>query len=271
MLTQAQDLIQRETVAGTGAAIGLEPFKSGDTAQTGLRLWFDDLGKGHSPVVELRPYGMKRYRCTLSFGRFAMDTIHQMQQADEEERQLARAIISTIDGLTIAPEQSPEDWVITGPEFEMQADKRIEAGRFEEDALKETCRDLVIPILAAMAELYGYDPIEERLPEDEHLLMEGEVKLSVIRRRERNPRNRLLCLRVHGHQCKVCGVKPSELYGDAGDIIEVHHLQPLSSSDGVRTYNPATDLIPVCPNCHRAAHTRRPAPWSPDELREKLS
>ena len=52
--------------------------------------------------------------------------------------------------------------------------------------LKETCSKIVVPLMAAMAELIGYDEI---LPEEllDEPAWEGAEKQSVITRRERNP------------------------------------------------------------------------------------
>jgi 5-methylcytosine-specific restriction protein A len=116
-----------------------------------------------------------------------------------------------------------------------------------------------------MAELIGYDSIEDvanpYAPE-----AEGAILQSVVLRRERNPRNRLLCLRIHGNCCKACRLKPGSVYGEAGSIIEVHHLEPLANLSVPRTYDPQTHLVPLCPNCHRAVHTRRPVPYTLAEL-----
>jgi 5-methylcytosine-specific restriction protein A len=269
MLAAKQSLILREVEEGTGAAIGLEEDRSG--MQAGLRLWFADLPRSHSPIVTLRPAGLRRFRATLAFGNFAADTIAQMNRADEEEVQLARALIASLaDSATVrfGDTQSLDDWRIRDGSFALTAEKRDIAERFEDDALAATCRELVIPMLAAMAELYGYDPVEEPVsPAGE---TEGALTVSVVRRRERNPRNRLLALRVHGELCKICGFDPAGKYPDLPSIIEVHHIQPLSSLGEPRAYDPSEDLIPLCPNCHRAVHTRRPLPWSPDELRAML-
>lgn len=270
MLSAQQDLIRREVEDGTGAAVGIEVVREG--AQAGLRLWFEDLGRGRSPIVELLPKGLKRYETRLRFGSFAGQTISQMQAADAEESQLARALVRSVsDSAEVSiPGQSLEDWQVTHGGFTIGALQKGVENRFGADALAATCRATVIPMLAAMAELYGYDPvIPPELPGAAEAL-EGAVKVSVITRRERNPRNRLLCLRIHGELCAVCRLDPKAMYGDAGSVIEVHHLQPLSSLGEPRTYDPATDLVPLCPTCHRVAHTRRPLPWSPDELRTKL-
>ena len=272
MLAEKQALIRREVEEGTGAAICLEEDRSG--VQTAIRLWFADLERSHSPMVTLRPTGLRRFEAKLAFGNFAADTIRQMRQASAEEVQLARALVASVASsadLKIGNNQTTDDWMIDNGSFTIIAEKRGIESRFDDDSVAATCRELVIPVLAAMAELYGYDPIEESAPFDQEALTEGAVKLTVVRRRERNPRNRLLCLRIHGASCKICSLSPGQLYGDAGAIIEVHHLQPLSLSGESRPYDPATDLIPLCPNCHRAVHTRRPVPWTPEELRGKLS
>ena len=271
MLAEKQALIRREVEEGTGAAICLEEDRSG--VQTAIRLWFADLERSHSPMVTLRPTGLRRFEAKLAFGNFAADTIRQMRQASAEEVQLARALVASVASsadLKIGNNQTTDDWMIDNGSFTIIAEKRGIESRFDDDSVAATCRELVIPVLAAMAELYGYDPIEESTPTDQEALTEGAVKLTVGRRRERNPRNRLLCLRIHGAACMVCSLSPGDLYGDAGGIIEVHHLQPLSLAGEPRPYDPATDLIPLCPNCHRAVHTRRPVPWTPAELRAKL-
>ena len=168
------------------------------------------------------------------------------------------------------PEQSLEDWKITGPQFSIVVEKGSLNDRYDDDTLINTCREIVTPLLGAMAELYGYDVTEDETENEVEPAMEGAVRLAVIKRRERNPRNRLLCLRIHGEVCSICKLSPKDVYGEAGSIIEVHHLQPIASIDKPRQYDPSVDLVPLCPNCHRAVHTRRPEPWSPDEVREKL-
>jgi 5-methylcytosine-specific restriction protein A len=270
MLAAQQALIQREVEDGTGTAVGIETVKDG--AQTGLRLWFDDLGRARSPIVELIPRGLKRYEARLRFGYFSAETVAQMREAQPEEKQLARALVRSAsqDAEVTIPGQSLDEWEITDGNFSIMAYKKGVEDRFGVDALTSTCRAMVIPMLAAMAELYGYDPVLPPEAPGGVGELEGAVLISVVRRRERNPRNRLLCLRIHGPTCGVCGTDPTGVYGEAGSIIEVHHIQPLSLVGEPRPYDPETDLIPLCPNCHRAAHTRRPVPWSPEKLRAML-
>lgn len=274
MLAQKKALILREVTEGTGARIRLDEDNSG--LQSGLVLSFLDLKRSHSPAVALRPKALRGYVAELTFGNFASDTLKQMQSASSEELQLARALVASVASdeavsVSISGDQDLGSWELTDGKFTITAEKRRLENRFDDDTVAATCRELVTPLLAAMAELYGYDPIEAPELPGEADAMEGAVSVRQVRRRERNPRNRLLCLRIHGERCGICSSEPRSIYGDSGSIIEVHHLQPLSDSDEPRAYDPARDLIPLCPNCHRAVHTRRPVPWSPGELRQKLA
>jgi 5-methylcytosine-specific restriction protein A len=160
--------------------------------------------------------------------------------------------------------QERGNWKITSGSFRITATVRRSADASDE-AVARISRDVVVPLMAAMAELIGYDVIEE--DDEAGHAMEGAILVSTITRRERNPRNRLLCIRLHGERCACCGLEPRTVYGDAGGIIEVHHLEALSLLEMPRPYDPAIDLAPVCPNCHRAVHTRRPIPLGLDELR----
>jgi 5-methylcytosine-specific restriction protein A len=49
-------------------------------------------------------------------------------------------------------------------------------------------------------------------------------------------------------------------FGDLGrNYIEVHHLKQIADAGGEYTIDPIADLRPVCANCHRMLHKRRPA------------
>jgi 5-methylcytosine-specific restriction protein A len=67
--------------------------------------------------------------------------------------------------------------------------------------------------------------------------------------------------------CQVCGFDFDEVYGRdyADSYIEIHHVKPLSEHEG--EVDPATDLVPLCANCHRMAHRRRTTVTSIDELK----
>lgn len=69
---------------------------------------------------------------------------------------------------------------------------------------------------------------------------------------------------IDDYTCQVCGFR-FELQGK--QVIECHHLNPLSAGD-VRITN-INDLISVCPTCHRIIHLRKP-PFTPDEVKKLL-
>ena len=102
-----------------------------------------------------------------------------------------------------------------------------------------------------------------------HLVSDAEGR-KIIRQHvtyERSVRNRALAIEKHGTNCKVCSFNFDEVYGRqyANSYIEIHHLKPLAKYEG--EVDPATDLVPLCANCHRMAHRRRTAVTSIEELR----
>lgn len=266
MIAGKKDLILRELEEGTGAAIAAAVDRGG--RRSGLRIWFGDLDQKNGPVAELKPYGLKGHVVGLSFGSFSGEVIGQIRKASSEDVQLARALIASIRSdieVDVFGQNTP-DWTVRSGSFRMTARIRDQDHPNEDAAIIATCRDVIVPMMAAMAELIGYDVLEEGL-DDELPAFEGAILRSVVQRRERNPRNRLLCIRIHGERCLVCGLEPQRAYGAAGSIIEVHHLEPVASLIEPRPYDPRTDLVPLCPTCHRALHTRRPTPFSIEELK----
>jgi 5-methylcytosine-specific restriction protein A len=267
MIVDRKALILSELLDGTGAAFSASARQNG--LRQSLRIWFADLDEIHGPLIELHPFGLRGHRVRLSFGNFAGLVISQMKSASAEDMQLARALVSSIRPSIIVevPGQTLEDWEIKDGSFQINAIIRDLENANSDSALVSTCREVIVPLMAAMAELIGYDVIDNSgaLPNEPDF--EGAILRSTVRRRERNPRNRLLCIRIHGEKCAVCGLEPKLRYGKAGAVIEVHHLQPLANLEKPRPYDPKTDLIPLCPTCHRAAHTSRPVPYTPDQLK----
>jgi len=265
MIARSQELILRELEEGTGASIAVEVNDAG--LRSALRIWFSDLEEQRGPIAELRPHGLKGHRVELAFGRFSAPILSQIASAKPEDIQLARALVSSIgsNARVEFEDQLTTDWLVRDGRFRITATIRHGDSPDTDAAITQTCREVIVPIMAAMAELIGYDPIEDIAIYDAPAA-EGAILQSVVLRRERNPRNRLLCVRIHGNCCKACHIDPRSSYGEAGSIIEVHHLEPLANVSAPRTYDPRTDLVPLCPNCHRAVHTRRPIPYTLDEL-----
>lgn len=269
MLFEKRELIAQELQDGTGAAVHVAIDNSG--LRSGLRIWFSDLGEKNGPVAELRSYGLRGHKVTLTFGAFAGLIVNQIKSASSEDVQLARALIQSIHpdiDVQIA-DQKLSDWRVNDASFTLSAVVRAYEIPHEDASIRETCQAVIVPVMAAMAELIGYDIIPEDI-DDGEIPYEGAVSQIVIKRRERNPRNRLLCIRLHGEKCFACGCIPKVKYGEAGSIIEVHHLEPVSLLDTPRPYDPRTELVPLCPCCHRAVHTRKPFPLSIKELQNKM-
>ena len=136
-------------------------------------------------------------------------------------------------------------------------------GRHFEDEMRQSFLGICMGFALLAAGIY------EKLDmcRDEGADSEGEAHLSTSIRYERSRANRMRCLAFHGARCAVCGFDPVEFYGqDFREVIEVHHIVPISQMGGPRKIDPKTDLIPLCPNCHRAIHKTNP-PTMPEKLR----
>ena len=84
---------------------------------------------------------------------------------------------------------------------------------------------------------------------------EGAITQVSITRRERNQKLRQVCLDKYGYVCQCCGIDFEKVYGEIGrEFIEVHHLFPISQTEGEHDLNPEKDLIPLCSNCHSMIH-----------------
>ena len=87
--------------------------------------------------------------------------------------------------------------------------------------------------------------------------VEGSKKIVYTTKYERNPQARAACLAYYGYACKICGMNFGDTYGpDFKEIIEVHHIVPISEIGKDYVVDPIKDLIPICPNCHAAIHSK---------------
>lgn len=90
----------------------------------------------------------------------------------------------------------------------------------------------------------------------------------------RSAKLRKAAIQIHGKNCSACGFNFDVTFGEilSQGYIEIHHLNSISA--GVRNTDPATDLAPLCGNCHAMADrlTRHHAspPRSIGELRKLL-
>lgn len=102
-------------------------------------------------------------------------------------------------------------------------------------------------------------------------LTEGARCSITIDRYERSRSARQACLQANGTTCAICGFDFAKAYGPGfAGIIQVHHVTPLCEIGREYQVDPVHDLIPVCPNCHVALHSKPGGTYTPDELRTLL-
>lgn len=123
----------------------------------------------------------------------------------------------------------------------------------------------IIKNAKAAEKLFNSIAISKKLRQPEELsdsdvLFEGAKLQSLVNAYERNPRARNKCVEHYGAVCQVCEMSFSETYGaEFEGIIDVHHLVEISTIGEEYQVDPIKDLMPVCPNCHRMLHKRKPA------------
>jgi predicted HNH restriction endonuclease len=81
---------------------------------------------------------------------------------------------------------------------------------------------------------------------------------------KRNPALRGAAIRKHGLKCIGCEFIFGEKYGALGEgYIEIHHLNALAERADLAAGKPMMttldEVVPLCANCHRIVHRRRPA------------
>jgi predicted HNH restriction endonuclease len=86
-----------------------------------------------------------------------------------------------------------------------------------------------------------------------------QITLSVA---ERDPAIRKAALKHYGMKCYACDFVPPH-----SSIIDIHHRNPIAEGERKTTLE---DVIPLCANCHRRAHTRTP-PIALEQLRDLVS
>jgi hypothetical protein len=114
-------------------------------------------------------------------------------------------------------------------------------------------------------ELVSPSVYSDESPDDILSAIEGEPG-SLSFKRKRCSELRLGALKKWGNRCSCCGYSFAYNFdGLRRDCIEIHHLNQLSFNPGRLVT--IDDLRPLCPNCHRAIHTRNPA-YSITELKK---
>ena len=110
----------------------------------------------------------------------------------------------------------------------------------------------------------------ENIKQNEPLYLEGEEEQFLSTKYERNKKARAACLAYHGTACVICGMDFGKSYGiEFAGKIEVHHIVPLSEIGEEYVVDPIKDLVPVCPNCHSAIHSKKDGVYTIEEMKQK--
>lgn len=113
---------------------------------------------------------------------------------------------------------------------------------------------------------------EDKEATNSELLSEGDLVELHITKHERNPGLRRRCIDIQGWRCKGCGLDFKEKYGDLGvDFIEVHHLYPISQTEGEHEVDPGKDLVPLCANCHAMIHRLKGTEMTVEKLQSYIN
>lgn len=118
---------------------------------------------------------------------------------------------------------------------------------------------------------------EEINEQENDVLVEGAKKQITVNAYERNPQARIACINHYRKKnngrlkCEICGFDFGKVYGDEFvEKIHIHHLVEISSIGSEYEIDAINDLLPVCPNCHMIAHSRKPA-YSPEEIKSMIN
>lgn len=112
-------------------------------------------------------------------------------------------------------------------------------------------------------------------PQDitEKVSVEGAKKRVEVNSYERNAYERNRCIDYYSKNgricCQICGFDFGKFYGEQyKNLIEVHHIKPISEIGKSYKIDGTRDLIPLCPNCHMVVHSKNAE--SIDELKQRL-
>lgn len=224
-------------------------------------------------VVRFR-LGWRSAEASFVAGNFAGPLIASMGKCSEEARQTFTAfaigtaarkvkLLMRVNGTeveAVQPATWPQNWSTLELSLKLSP---LVIEPSNEAQLERLTLDLVVPLFGMMATLIGVE--ENELPTTGET--EGSMVQSLTTRYERKRINREACVRLKGSRCSVCGFDFAEYYGHLGTgYIEIHHIKSIASLGAGYRINVATDLEPLCANCHAMAHREEP-PVSIERLR----
>lgn len=118
--------------------------------------------------------------------------------------------------------------------------------------------------------------LPEELDESELGVREGAKRQITVNAYERNPKARAACIKHYKKKnggkliCEICGFDFGEVYGNKfANKIHIHHIVELATIGEEYEVDACKDLVPICPNCHLIAHSRKPA-YTPEEIKKMI-
>jgi len=265
------------------------PLADALTRRFGVAIVADSFAESEGQRITLRPrdlpltqgfsidilIGWRAIEAQFSPGTFALPLLGLMERATADQRALfvafVRAALDDSAEVTFAingqatdprvPDGWPSNWRSASLSMRKSPVLLDEATRDRTEFLALTWSGRVFGTVLALLPL---EPVASVIGGD----AEGAVREVVVKRYERSLINRAACVELQGTRCKVCDFDFGIEYGITGDgFIEVHHVEMVSALGESRVLNPASDLVPVCSNCHSMLHRRRP-PLTVEQLRE---
>lgn len=242
----------------------------------------DDLGKNEGFVIS-SVVGWRHIEVILEMEPFSMPLLTNMSQSSSEQREISAGVTRTVladsGKVTLSINRSlfdPEEpalWPNTWTGFEVRLLRSpIVLNHHDQPELRACVLHWTSCMLGIVLPLLPTEEIIERdTAQDTFVGDEGKHTTITVNRYERNRVNRGICIAFHGTTCTVCGIDMSRVYGELGrGFIEVHHVNPVSTLEAGQPFDPAKDLVPVCPNCHAMLHRRDP-PLSVQALSELVA
>lgn len=222
--------------------------------------------------------GWRHVKAQLRFETFAKDLLGLLENSTAVQRSdfsaLAAFVISNggrlqmfVNGMTANPRDG-ETW----PKSWQTLSLEVERGPMMVDHESQSTLDELITVWGGsiLGMVLALLPTEQIRSDDQSAVVgypEGGLERIEVNRYERSAINRALCIATKGTRCAICSFDFERTYGPLGaDFIVVHHVIPVSKLGPNYRVNPATDLVPVCPNCHAMLHRRDP-PLGLEELR----
>lgn len=261
--------------------LDLKGVAGGDAEGAYVEFQLRELHPNEGIAIRVR-FGWRSVKAELVPGQWSAGILSEMGLAGETKRatfvELAKAMQAdggqvslVVNGLkcnSLRAETWPDDW--------MQVNIEVRRGPIVinlENGLEvdNAVVSLGGGLLGMTVALLPLEELEGTVEPEVRGLPEGAKSRVEVNRYERSRFNRALCISIHGSDCAACGLSMSSVYGDLGkDYIHVHHMTPVSKMGEGYVINPATDLVPLCPNCHAIVHREDP-PISLDRLRTSIA